>query len=95
MRSREERKHLCLLCRINEVTESRTVETTDAIPDQCNCDLNQYRDYMVEGGKLLKLRAHPMWLPAASAKATTFGALCNDCLASPVTKPLIPHIAFE
>lgn len=95
MKYTEERKHLCVLCKAAEVVELRTVETTDAVPDQCNCDLNKYRDYTLEGGKLLACQKNTIWTRVSDAKATSLGALCTGCLANPDLADLIPHINFE
>lgn len=90
----QERKHLCVVCQKNAITETRVETTCEGyIPDQSNCDLSTYSGHGVVGGKLLKNRTRIPWIQvSAHSEATSVGGICDECLQTPVVDSLIPHL---
>lgn len=81
----QERKFLCIACRMRTIKEQRTEFPCplDEIPDQSNCDFSKYSEPTTSGGKLIKTRPQIPWKTKGidqEASFSDFGGVCNQCL---------------
>ncbi len=104
---KEEKRYLCIVCKKNEIKETREVHPPEGdIPDQNNFDLNTYSDYAISGGRLLKNRFPAPWesifweeinpkLAKKDKSLAPFGGICDSCLQNEIVKGLSGYIEFE
>lgn len=100
MEIRQEKRYLCIICRENEIVLSRTEVTYEGpIPDISTCDFSDYKDFSVDGGRVLENRQKVSWTSEShirlkgksdlSKKKTPVGGICNSCLKIMIIKILV------
>lgn len=96
--STEGRAYLCAICGLRTIVEVRRVIAPDFgdnlqnVPDQQNCDFNEYSDPEIKGdGKLFKERLDQPWTKDVGGEIVLegpflVGGVCGRCADKPIAK---------